>query len=363
MKIQAAVTHSQGEEFKFEDVELIEPKANEVLIKIVASGVCHTDAVARDMAIAPYPIVLGHEGSGIVEKVGEGVKRIEPGDHVVLSFASCGHCENCLTGHPTVCTEFNELNFGGKMEDDTHRLHQHNQELSTFFGQSSFATYAVANERNVVKVDKDVDLALLGPLGCGIQTGSGTVLNKLKPEFGTSIVVYGTGAVGLSAIMAAKITDCKNIIAVDIHDNRLELAKELGATHTINSKNEDVVEKIKDITDGGSHYGLDTTGVPVVVRQALRALRPLGQLAIVGVTPEMSINVHEEIMAEGKTMVGVIEGDAVPQLFIPQLVEYYKKGKFPFDKLVKFYDFTEINQAFEDSKNGLAIKPIVKISE
>jgi aryl-alcohol dehydrogenase len=361
MKIKAAVTHGQGEDFKIEEVELAEPKANEVLIKIVASGVCHTDAVARDLGLTPYPVVLGHEGSGIVEKVGAGVKTIEPGDHVVLSFASCGHCENCLTGHPTVCTEFNDLNFGGKMEDDTHRLHQHDHELSTFFGQSSFGTYAVANERNVVKVDKDVDLALLGPLGCGIQTVSGTVLNRLKPDFGTSIAVYGTGAVGLSGIMAAKITGCRHIIAIDIHDSRLEKAKELGATHVINSKNEDVVERIQEITDGGVHYGLETTGVPVVVRQGLRALRPLGTLAIVGVTPEMEINVHEEIMAEGKTMVGVIEGDAVPQLFIPQLVDYYKNGMFPFDKLVEFYDFSDINQAFEDSKKGLAIKPIVKI--
>lgn len=361
MKIKAAVTHGQGEDFKIEEAELAEPKANEVLIKIVASGVCHTDAVARDLGLTPYPVVLGHEGSGIVEKVGAGVKTIEPGDHVVLSFASCGHCENCLTGHPTVCTKFNDLNLGGKMEDETHRLHQHDHELSTFFGQSSFGTYAVANERNVVKVDKDVDLALLGPLGCGIQTGSGTVLNRLKPDFGTSIAVYGTGAVGLSGIMAAKITGCRHIIAIDIHDSRLEKAKELGATHVINSKNEDVIERIKEITNGGVHYGLETTGVPVVVRQGLRALRPLGTLAIVGVTPEMEINVHEEIMAEGKTMVGVIEGDAVPQLFIPQLVDYYKNGMFPFDKLVEFYDFSDINQAFEDSKKGLAIKPIVKI--
>jgi len=361
MKIKAAVTHAKGEEFKIEEVELAEPKATEVLIKIVASGVCHTDAVARDTGITPYPAVLGHEGSGIVEKVGEGVKTIQSGDHVVLSFASCGHCENCLTGHPTVCTAFNDLNFGGKMEDDTHRLRQHSQELSTFFGQSSFGTYAIADERNVVKVDKDVDLALLGPLGCGIQTGSGTVLNRLKPEFGTSIAIYGTGAVGLSAIMAAKLTQCKHIIAVDIHESRLEMAKELGATHVINSKEDEVVDKVKEITSGGAHYSIDTTGVPVVVRQGLRALRPLGQLAIVGVTPEMEINVHEEIMAEGKTMVGVIEGDAIPQLFIPELVNYYKEGLFPFDKLVKFYDFEQINEAFEDSKKGVAIKPIVKI--
>ncbi|WP_078592885.1 NAD(P)-dependent alcohol dehydrogenase [Evansella clarkii] len=362
MKIKAAVTHGQEEEFQIGEVELAEPKANEVLVKIVASGVCHTDAVARDAGLTPYPVVLGHEGSGIVEKTGDGVKTVEPGDHVVLSFAYCGHCENCLTGHPTVCTDFNDLNFGGKMEDQTHRLQKEGKDLSTFFGQSSFGTYAVASERNVVKVDKDVDLALLGPLGCGIQTGSGTVLNHLKPEFGTSIVIYGAGAVGLSAVMAAKITSCKHIIAIDLHDSRLEMAKELGATHVINGKGENIVEQIKEITNGGAHYGVETTGVPPVVRQGLQALRPLGKLAIVGVTPEMNIHVHEEIMAEGKTMVGVIEGDSVPQVFIPELVEFYKQGLFPFDKLVEFYEFEQINEAFEDSKNGKAIKPILKIS-
>ncbi|MGX9929764.1 NAD(P)-dependent alcohol dehydrogenase [Virgibacillus salarius] len=364
MKVQAAVTHSQGDDFKLEEVELSEPNPNEVVIKIVASGVCHTDAVARDAGLAPFPAVLGHEGSGVVQEIGDAVTTIEPGDHVVIAFASCGHCENCLTGHPSVCLAFNDLNFGGKMEDGTYRIHQNGQALSTFFGQSSFGTFAVANEKNVVKVDKDVDLALLGPLGCGIQTGSGTVLNKLKPEFGSSIAIYGSGAVGLSAVMAAKIQGCKQIIAVDIHESRLELAKELGATHAINSKTtEDVVKEIKEITNGGTHYAIDTTGVPPVVKQSIHALRPLGQCAIVGVTPEITFDVHNDIMAEGKTIMGVIEGDAIPKVFIPQLVEYYKNGQFPFDKLVKFYEFEQINEAFADSKNGVTIKPIVKMAE
>ncbi|MBX0315090.1 NAD(P)-dependent alcohol dehydrogenase [Planococcus glaciei] len=363
MKIQAAVTHGLGEEFKFEEVELGEPKDHEVLVKIVASGVCHTDAVARDLGLSPFPAVLGHEGSGIVEKVGSAVTSIEAGDHVVLSFTYCGHCENCLTGHPTVCLNFNELNFGGKMQDGTNRIHHHDHAVSTFFGQSSFGTFAVTNERNVVKVDKEVDLALLGPLGCGIQTGAGTVLNRIKPEFGSSIAVFGSGAVGLSAVMAAKIAGCLNIIAVDIHDNRLELAKELGATHTLNGKNVDVVNEIKEITGGGTHYAVETTGVPPVVKQAIHSLRPLGSCAIVGVTPEITFDVHNDIMAEGKTVMGVIEGDSIPQVFIPQLVAYYKRGMFPFNKLTKVYEFEQLNEAFEDSKNGSTIKPIVKIGE
>lgn len=362
MEIQAAVTHELGDDFKLESVQLAEPKLNEVRVRIVATGVCHTDVVARDLGIAPFPIVLGHEGAGIVDAIGAGVTDLQPGDHVVLSFAHCGNCGNCLTGHPTVCATFNELNFGGAMDDGSRRLAQGEQSLATFFGQSSFATYAIVNSAHAVKVDSEVDLALLGPLGCGIQTGAGTVLNRLKPTFASSIVIYGAGAVGLSAVMAAKIAGCQHIIAVDVHDSRLALAEELGASHILNGKTADVVAQIKAITGGGSHYGVETTGVPQVVKQSLNALRPLGTLAIVGITPEMNLDIHNDLMAEGKSMIGVIEGDSVPRVFIPQLIEYYKAGLFPFDKLVKFYDFEQINQAFVDSASGVTIKPILKIN-
>ncbi len=338
MKIQAAVTHAQGADFAIEEVTL--------------SG----------LGVSPYPIVLGHEGSGVVEQVGENVTSLAPGDHVVMSFAHCGQCENCLTGHPTVCSRFNELNFGGRMDDHTCRLHQGDTDVHTFFGQSSFGSHVVAHERNVVKVDKEVDLALLGPLGCGIQTGAGTVLNRLKPDFGTSIAIYGCGAVGLSAIMAAKIAGCQQIFAVDVHQNRLDLARELGATHAFNGKEVDVVDEIRKVSGGGVHYAVESTGVPPVVRQSMHALRPLGVVAIVGVTPEMNIDVHNDLMAEGKSMIGVIEGDSVPRVFIPKLVEFYKAGKFPFDKLVKFYSFDQINEAFEASANGSVVKPILKLA-
>ncbi len=361
MKIQAAVTHAQGKDFQIEEVTLSGPEANEVLVRVVATGVCHTDAVGRDLAVSPYPIVLGHEGSGVVEKVGANVTSVDVGDHVVMSFAHCGQCDSCLTGHPTVCERFNELNFGGRMEDGTCRLHQHQTGIATFFGQSSFGSHAVAHERNVVKVDKEVDLALLGPLGCGIQTGAGTVLNRLRPEFGTTIAVYGCGAVGLSAIMAAKIAGCRQIFAIDVHDNRLELARELGASQTFNGNKVDVVEEIRALTGTGCHYAVETTGVPPVVRQSLNALRPLGTTAIVGVTPKMELDIHNDLMAEGKSMIGVIEGDSVPRVFIPKLVEYYKAGLFPFDRLVKFYAFDQISQAFEDSANGSTVKPVLRL--
>lgn len=361
MQIQAALTKTQAGKFIFEKLELDRPKANEIQIKIVATGVCHTDAVARDLVLTPLPAVLGHEGAGIVEALGSDVTEFQVGDHVVMSFAHCGHCENCLTGHPTVCLTFNDLNFGGKMEDGTYRIHKDQKNISNFFGQSSFSNHAIIHERNAVKVDKDVDINILGPLGCGIQTGAGTVLNALKPDFASTIVVFGCGAVGLSAIMAAKIANCKSIFAVDIHESRLTLAKELGATHIINGKETDAVEEIKSQTEGGCHYAVETTGVPAIVKQSLNALRPLGKAAIVGVTPEVKLDIHNDLMAEGKSMIGVIEGDSVPRVFIPQLIEYYKAGKFPFDKLIQFYSFQDIEQAFEDSKSGKTIKPVLRI--
>ncbi|CDO04720.1 Aryl-alcohol dehydrogenase [Oceanobacillus picturae] len=362
MKIKGAVVHGKGQEFQIEELELSEPKENEVLVKVVAAGVCHTDAVARDQMIpVQLPAVLGHEGSGIIEKVGAGVKTVEPGDHVVLSFSSCGNCENCLTGHPAACIHLTEFNFGGKMPDGTNRLYQGDQEVSTFFGQSTFGTYAVSHERNVVKVDKDVDLNLLGPLGCGIQTGAGTVINKLQPEFGSTIAIFGCGAVGLSAIMGAKLIGCSKIIAVDIHDSRLELAKELGATHVINGSEVETLEEIRKITDGGVNYAVETTGVSPVVVQSVQSLRSLGTVAVVGATGEVTLNVQLDLLNEGRSIVSVVEGDSIPQLFIPKLIEYYKNGQFPFDKLVKFYELEEINQAFEDSGKGTTIKPILKI--
>ncbi|WP_309245220.1 NAD(P)-dependent alcohol dehydrogenase [Clostridium sp. CF012] len=326
MLIKAAVIYEKGNEFSIEDVELAEPKYNEVLVKIIATGVCHTDAVVRDQLIpTPLPIVLGHEGAGIIEKLGHGVTGFEVGDHVAISFSSCGCCNNCLEGHVYLCENFNELNFGGIMNDKTTRLSKDNKDISTLFGQSSFATYSVVNVRNITKVDKDVDLRLVGPLGCGVQTGAGTVLNRLKPEFGSSIVVFGCGSVGFSAIMAAKLTGCSKIIAVGRNAEKLELAKELGATHVVNSKEvTDVVAEIKKITNGGANYSVETTGIPEIVNQSLYALRALGTCAILGVSGDVNINVFNALMGEGKSMIGVIEGDSVPQVFIPKMIQYYK---------------------------------------
>jgi aryl-alcohol dehydrogenase len=364
MKIQAAVVHEAGQPFQIEEVELSGPKAGELLVKIVASGVCHTDEVAQHQGIpVPLPAVLGHEGCGIVEEVGEGVKDFKKGDRVSFSFGFCGHCENCLSAHQHACENFNAINFGGVMADGTKRLSQNGVELSSFFGQSSFATYAVVHQDSTIKVTDDtIDLALLGPLGCGIQTGAGAVLNRLKPAFGSSIAVFGCGTVGMSAIMAAKIAGCDKIIAVGGNKKSLELALELGATHTVNRKEcDDIVAEVKKITNGGTHYSIDTTGVGDFVRKALASVRFMGTCVVLGATGDLTINVQQELMGDAKSLIGIVEGDSIPKLFIPKLIEYYKKGQFPFDRLIKFYDFKDINEAFAASHNGEVIKAVLKM--
>jgi aryl-alcohol dehydrogenase len=363
MLTKAAVTYGKGEPFRVTEITVDDPQPGEVLVRLVGTGICHTDLLARDQSYpVPLPAVLGHEGSGIVEKVGLGVTNIRPGDHVVLSYSSCGACANCLSGKAYACEQFYDLNFEGKMADGTCRLHEGHQHLSNFFGQSSFAYHSVVSARNVVKVPNDVPLEMLGPLGCGIQTGSGAVLNKLKPAPGSSIVIFGTGTVGLSAIMAANVAHCGIIMAVDIQDNRLELAKELGATHTINAKEKNVVETIMSITGKGANYAIETSGRPENTRQAVDALAVLGTAVQIGGSPlgtEVTLDMNT-ILFE-RNLNGFLMGESVPQLYIPMLIELYKQGKFPFDKIIKYYSLEEINQAVQDSKNGTTIKPVIKL--
>ena len=364
MKVKAALTMGLREEFMIGEIDLAEPKETEVLVKMAGCGVCHTDACARDgEAPGPeLPAVLGHEGSGVVEKVGSLVKGIKPGDYVVIAFSSCGTCEMCQAGHPTCCERFDEIAFGGTLPEGTSRLSKDGKKLSAFFGQSSFAEYVVADQRNIVVVDKDIDLALLGPLGCGIGTGAGTVLNALRPGPGSSIAVYGCGGVGLSALMAAKASGCTTIIGVDTVPSRLELAKELGATHVINGKEcEDIAAEIIRITGGGADFSVESTGVPALVNTALYCLKRRGTCAEVATTSSaIPIEMQTALMGVQKKLIGVVEGDSLPQEFIPRLIRLYKAGLFPFDKLIGYYRFEDINEAFEDSRTGKTVKPVLK---
>ncbi|MER5118776.1 NAD(P)-dependent alcohol dehydrogenase [Serratia marcescens] len=359
MKIKAAVITEKSGPFIFKDVELDEPQDDEILVKMVATGVCQTDAHIREQSYeTPLPIVLGHEGAGIVVRTGKKVANISPGDHVIMSYPSCGVCNQCMSGASPYCKHGFELSFGGHRLDGTNAMHDgiHGH----FFGQSSFATYAIANQRNVVKVPKDVPLKLLGPLGCGFQTGAGTVLNALKVNAGSSVAVFGTGSVGLAAIMAANLAGATTIVAVDINPERLRLATELGATHTVNGKDKDIVNQFMAISPGGVDYIVEVTALPGMIEIALDVLGMPGEMALIGGAPtgtKASFDLNR--LLNGRSVKGVIQGSAIPQVFIPQLIDLYKEGKFPFDKLVSYYPYEDIEQAFTDTRSGKVIKPIL----
>ena len=364
MKVFASVTHKPGQ-LSLEEVDLQPPKATEALVRTIACGVCHTDAAALHSFIpVTLPIILGHEGVGVVEEVGSEVTTLQKGDRVIMSFPSCGTCDYCLDDHPYACDNLNTLFFNGTYNDGTKRFSQNETPISSFFGQGSFADHVIIDARNAVKVaiDTDDDLAKLCSLGCGVQTGAGAVLIRIKPKKGSSIAVFGCGGVGMSAIMAAAIAGCSTIIGVDVVPSRLDLAKEFGATHVINSLETDPIAEIKRITGGGAHNSIESSGIANVTLQALGCLRREGTAVLLSVTGPETVNIPLEalILNPGVTLTGLCEGASNPQTFIPELVQYYKEGRLPVDKLIKFYDFKDIEKAFEDSHKGLTIKPILR---
>jgi aryl-alcohol dehydrogenase len=361
MQIRAAVLRAADGLYQIEDVELADPGPGEVRVRIVGAGLCHTDLLPRvpDFMASP-PIITGHEGSGVVDAVGDGVHGIAVGDHVVLSFDSCHTCANCRSGHPAYCEAFFPRNLTGLGVDGTSPVHSADGEpiASRWFGQSSFATHSIVTARNVVKVDSSLPLELLGPLGCGIQTGAGSVFVALGVAAGTSIVVFGAGGVGLSAVMAANVAGAATIVAVDLNPARLELARELGATHTFDGQRQDLLERLVQVTGGGAQYVLDTTGVPAVIQNAIHALRPTGICGLVGVQ-QGDLVLEPTALAVGRNVMGILEGDAVPQVLIPQLIALWQQGRFPFDKLIKTFSLDEINEAEQASLKGAVVKPVL----
>ena len=355
-KIQAAVLRRRGGPLKIESLEMEGPRDDEVLVRIVASGICHTDISFVDgWDKTDGPLVLGHEGAGVVEQVGKKVRGIRRGDHVVLSYQSCGRCRACRSGHPTDCDNFYEVNFGFARLDGSSALARSGVR-GHFFGQSSFATYALTTQRNIVKISKKLNLEVMAPLGCGLQTGSGTVMNSLVVPKGASIAVFGTGAVGLAAVMAARIVGASMIIGVDIIPKRLALALKLGATHVIDSSLGNTGPRITSITGRGVDYVVETSGVEEMYQLSTAILNPGGTAAfLTGISGPSSLT-------KGRRSLSIIQGDAVPQLFIPKLIALYQAGKFPFDRLLKFYKLSEINKAMADSRRGAAIKPVLRIS-
>ena len=365
MKITAAVVTARSAPFELQTLDLAGPREDEVLVRIVASGMCHTDLHARDgyFPNLPYPIICGHEGAGIVEEVGSAVTDLASGDPVVLSFPWCGECEPCRADKPSYCVEGRALKSSGRRADGSTPMSRDGVPVySCFFQQSSFATFAVAPAKDAVKLRRDAPLELLGPLGCGLQTGAGAVLNVMQPEAGRSIAVYGVGGVGLAGLMAAKIAGCDPIIAVDRLPLRLALARELGATHALESRGAETLAEIRRITGGGSHFALETSAVPAVFRLAVDGLRGLGTCVLVGsARAGTEVSFEMPVLQGGRTVRGVVQGDSRPREFIPCLVDLFMAGKMPLDRLIRSYDFAEINRAAADATSGAAIKPVLRL--
>lgn len=387
-RFQAAVLRSYEEPFTVEEVALrTDLAAGEILVEIAGCGMCGTDlAVRRSGGRSPLPAVLGHEGAGVVVRTGgpgggqgpdavrsaaggggDGTEddagalfdtAIGVGDHVVLSFDSCGHCRSCRAAAPAYCDSFASLNlFGGRAEDPPRLTDASGAALAPrWFGQSSFARYALVPARNAVRVDPGLPLALLGPLGCGFLTGAGAVLNSFRAGPGDTLLVLGAGAVGLAAVMAATAAGARTV-AVDRHSGRLELAERFGAV-ALPAGTAGLPERIRRLTGGGAQYALDTTASPALVNDALRALRPTGTLGLVA-RLHTALPLEPGTLDRGRAVRHICEGDAVPALLISRLTGLWRAGRFPFDQLIRTYPLTEVNEAERDCAAGRVVKPVL----
>jgi aryl-alcohol dehydrogenase len=365
---QAAVVEKGGAPFTITEVELDEPRAHEVLVRIQAAGICHTDlTIAAGHIPFPLPGVLGHESAGVVEATGSAVTKVAPGDRVVLTFTSCGHCPSCKLGHPAYCTTWIPQNLiGGKRLDGTSPVNRGGQQLGArFFGQSSFSQHAIADERSVVKVVTDVPPPLLAPLGCAFQTGIGAVWNTLRPEPGSTIAVLGMGPVGLASVIGATLTPVSRIIAVDRQPEHLERAAKFGATDLVDATEGDTAEQLRKLTGGyGVDYVVEAVGNPNVLKSGIDALAPRGAVAVVGAPPygvEVSVDVHR--LLPGRKILGVCEGDSDPDTLIPLLVKLVEDGRLPMASLVTEYPFADIQRAADDFAAGRTTKTVLVMGD
>jgi aryl-alcohol dehydrogenase len=359
----AAVLRRRDEPFAIEEIELPEPQAGQVLVEIAGAGICHTDLVLRQGWLAgDWPIVLGHEGAGVVTAVGPGVRGVAVGDHVVLSFDSCGGCRNCLDGHPAYCDTFHPRNMAGRGDGEPQARAQSGEEVvSRWFGQSSFASHVLATARNVVVIDRDVPLELAGPLGCGFLTGAGAVSNVLRMRPGDSLVVIGTGSVGIAAALAAASAGAARVVAVDLQQARLDLAAELCATHVIGAPDATEASRLTAAilgTGGPVTHAFDTTGHPAAIRAAVDALDARGICAVAG-GQRHDLVLGPQSLSRGRALTAIYEGDAVPQIEIPRLAQLWRQGRLPLEKLVTTYPLTAINDAERDMTAARVLKPVL----
>ncbi|MDR2857687.1 MAG: NAD(P)-dependent alcohol dehydrogenase [Novosphingobium sp.] len=364
MQARAALLNEPDQPFTIAPVEIDTPEPDEILVRIAAVGICHTDMIFATGAMGnAFPLILGHEGAGTVEAIGSEVTKAAPGDKVLLTFASCGHCRQCASHNPAYCDEFTALNFAAVRADGTSPVHAGGRQVSArFFGQSSFSSHAIANERNIVVLPGDADLAALAPLGCGIQTGVGGVLRSLGAEPGSTLVVMGGGAVGLSAVLGGVLADCATIILIEPRAGRRELGLALGAHHVIDPGVADTAAAVRALVPSGVNYVFDTSGSTAALAAAIGMLAPRGTLGMVGIPGALDAVLPLPIVAAityGFTVRGIIEGDSDPGVFLPELVALFRKGRLPYDRFVRYYPFEQINRAFQDSRSGACVKAVL----
>lgn len=365
MKAKAAVLFEVGQKLEIRDVDVQQPQAGEVLVKMAAGGICHSDLhVMTGHLVASLPAILGHEGSGIVAEVGAGVTSVKPGDHVIpLWRLSCGVCEYCSDGRPALCSEGTQIRMTGRLLDGTTRFTLDGKEIKHFAGVSSFSEYSVIPARAVLKIPEDFPLDRAALLGCAVITGVGAVFNCAKVKPGSSVAVFGAGGIGLNIIQGAAIAGAEKIIAVDILPNKLMFAKQFGATHTLDGSTGNTVEQIKALTDGkGVEYAFEAIGLPATMRQAYDSLKKRGMAVVVGVTP-MTAEVSVPVMTlvyEERILTGSVYGSSRPSIDIPKLIALYRQGKLKLDELLtRRYPFAEINAAYAALERGEGARSVV----
>ena len=352
--MKAAVMREVNKPLVIEEVTLDDPGPGQVLIKTAATGTCHSDLhFMEGLWPSPVPVILGHEAAGVVESIGAGVTYVTPGDHVVLLFVpSCGTCKFCATGQPFLCGE-------GRTGSQT--IHIGDQAVAPFLSMSSFAEYMVVPEGGLVKIRSDMPLNQASLIGCGVLTGVGAALNTAKVEAGSTCAVIGTGGVGLNVIQGCALAGAEKIIAIDIHPNKLEMAREFGATHFIDASKEDSVAKVQELTGGGADYAFEVIGLPSAVTQAFNMIRRGGFAVVVGMAPMGSeITVSGPSFLAQKSLLGCIYGSTRPRFDVPRIIDLYMAGKLKLDELVsRTYPLEEINEAFAAMKNGEVARSVI----
>jgi aryl-alcohol dehydrogenase len=349
-----------------ETVEVAEPGPQEVLVRVVASGICQTDVHARDGFFPiPCPAVYGHEGAGVVEQVGHAVTTLKPGDHVIMANPSCGACPECCAGFETYCSNASRLKQSGYRADGTSLSFRRGQDpiYGSFFQQSSFASLTLATVRNTIRVPDEVPLDILAAFPCGVNTGAGAVMHVLKPQPGDSYVAFGLGTVGCAGLLAAKLAGCDPLIAVDVFEERLALAHSLGATHTVNATDPQLVAAVQRLAGGrGARWCLEAAGVPAALRAALEVLAPRGTACLVGSAGAgVEVALEMRTLQQGRSVRGCIQGESDVQTFLPHLIALYRDGKLPIERLVRHYPHAAINDAVADMLAGTTIKAVLQI--